>query len=52
MALKPGLQRAPTVGHVSYDAQARVDKRVAAILAAAEARLRRARARRSVAGRV
>jgi hypothetical protein len=50
MALKPGrTQNARTVGHVSHDAQARIDKRVAKILAAREAALRLARgaARRS-----
>ena len=44
MALKPGLtQRAQTAGHVSHDAQARVDKRVAAILAARDAAVQLAR---------
>jgi hypothetical protein len=41
MALKRGrTQDARTVGHVSHDAQARVDKRVARILAARDAALR------------
>ena len=44
MALKPGLtHHAPTAGYVSHDAQARVDKRVAAILAARDAALEPAR---------
>ena len=44
MALKPErTQHARSVGHVSHDAQARVDKRVARILAARDAALRRAR---------
>lgn len=45
MALKPRLtDRERSVGHVSHDAQARVDKRVAKILAGREAALRAARA--------
>jgi hypothetical protein len=49
MALKPGrTQHARTVGHVSHDAQARIDKRVAKILAARDAALRLARARPGV----
>ena len=44
MALKPRLtQRARAVGHISHDAQVRVDKRVAKILAGREAALRLAR---------
>ena len=44
MALKAGLtQHARTTGCVSHDAQARVDKRVAAILAARDATLQLAR---------
>jgi hypothetical protein len=44
MALKPGgSQHARTVGHISREAQARVDKRVAAILARRDAALRRVR---------
>lgn len=38
MALKPvRTEQAPTVGHVSHDAQARVDKRVREILARRDA---------------
>ena len=48
MALKPGLTHHARTGHVSHDAQARVDKRVAAILSARDAALQLARARPSV----
>ena len=48
MALKPGLTQDARTGHVSHDTQARVDKRVAAILSARDAALQLARARPSV----